>query len=283
MKTVGIDDLRLWLTGSEFDLGEELNMLDIEDVFDNKYASIYYESGLPEIDYRFKPKGYIKSGYVCSLVSYLNGIAVSFMQFGYDTDRAYDMGFAYIEREKLLGFSIEPAENLEVVVLNRMKSQMGYHFTRGGGLVGGLVGLAANAVKKVKTHLVSGYQIRLNYLTDQSEEKQLVFYCEEERKMVVELFLNTYYKKDLPEEATTLVEDSGCFIATACYKDIFSPEVIFFRKYRDKVLKQSLLGRVFIRTYYLISPWVYEWLYNHQFVSIRVKSILNSIYTKLNK
>ncbi|HAP69257.1 MAG TPA: hypothetical protein DCR04_05945 [Flavobacteriales bacterium] len=281
---VGINDIKLWLTGAEFDLGKELHMLDVEDVFTKKYASIYYSQGLAEFDRKFLPKGYIKSDYVCTLNSYLNGIAILFMQYSYDSDRAYDMGFAYINRENLAGFSIEPADNLEVVVIpNKMKSQLGYHLTRGGGLVGALVGIAANTVKKVKTHLVSGYQIKLNYLTDQREEKQLVFYCEEERKMVVELFLNTYYKKDLPEEATTPVEDSGCFIATACYKDIFSPEVIFFRKYRDKVLKQSRLGRVFIRTYYLISPWVYVWLYNHQFVSIRVKSILNSIYTKLNK
>ena len=46
----------------------------------------------------------------------------------------------------------------------------------------------------------------------------------------------------------------GCFIATACYGDYDAPEVLVLRKYRDKVLKSSLIGKIFIKTYYTISP-----------------------------
>jgi hypothetical protein len=47
---------------------------------------------------------------------------------------------------------------------------------------------------------------------------------------------------------------SGCFIATACYGDYESPEVIEFRKFRDDVLLRNYFGRQFVSMYYFISP-----------------------------
>jgi len=47
---------------------------------------------------------------------------------------------------------------------------------------------------------------------------------------------------------------SGCFIATACYGDYNSEEVLVLREFRDNVLLNSLVGRVFVKFYYLISP-----------------------------
>ena len=46
----------------------------------------------------------------------------------------------------------------------------------------------------------------------------------------------------------------GCFIATACYGDYESPEVKEFRKFRDTILLKSYFGRLFISSYYFISP-----------------------------
>ena len=47
---------------------------------------------------------------------------------------------------------------------------------------------------------------------------------------------------------------SGCFIATACYGDYESPEVKEFRQFRDNVLLKYYFGRLFISSYYFISP-----------------------------
>ena len=47
---------------------------------------------------------------------------------------------------------------------------------------------------------------------------------------------------------------SGCFIATACYGDYESPEVKEFRRFRDNVLVKYYFGRLFISSYYFISP-----------------------------
>lgn len=52
----------------------------------------------------------------------------------------------------------------------------------------------------------------------------------------------------------------GCFIATACYGDYDTPEVLRLRQYRDQTLSASLPGRLFIRLYYLLSPPLAHWL-----------------------
>ncbi len=49
-------------------------------------------------------------------------------------------------------------------------------------------------------------------------------------------------------------EKSGCFIATAVYGDIMTPEVLCLRRFRDSVLNGTITGRAFIKSYYFISP-----------------------------
>ncbi len=47
----------------------------------------------------------------------------------------------------------------------------------------------------------------------------------------------------------------ACFVATACYDDYESIEVIALRNYRDETLSKTILGRLLIRSYYKISPF----------------------------
>lgn len=67
----------------------------------------------------------------------------------------------------------------------------------------------------------------------------------------------------------------GCFIATAVYGDYNAPEVCVLRCFRDNVLDKSALGRMFIRTYYAISPSIANWLRTHDEVSLAVKKLLD--------
>ncbi len=46
----------------------------------------------------------------------------------------------------------------------------------------------------------------------------------------------------------------GCYIATCVYGSYDCPEVMTLRRFRDDVLKTSMSGRLFIRTYYAVSP-----------------------------
>lgn len=46
----------------------------------------------------------------------------------------------------------------------------------------------------------------------------------------------------------------GCYVATSVYGSYDCPEVWVLRRYRDTVLDKYVLGKMFIHTYYLISP-----------------------------
>lgn len=49
-------------------------------------------------------------------------------------------------------------------------------------------------------------------------------------------------------------EKEGCYIATAVYGSYDCEEVLILRRFRDGTLSRSLLGRLFIKIYYFISP-----------------------------
>jgi len=49
-------------------------------------------------------------------------------------------------------------------------------------------------------------------------------------------------------------KSGGCFIATAACGDRRAPEVIILSAFRDVFLAQNLIGRAFIRLYYVVSP-----------------------------
>ena len=51
----------------------------------------------------------------------------------------------------------------------------------------------------------------------------------------------------------------GCYIATAVYGSYDCPEVWVLRRYRDRFLKNSVFGRLFIRIYYAVSPALVRW------------------------
>lgn len=71
------------------------------------------------------------------------------------------------------------------------------------------------------------------------------------------------FTSDIPPELVDMAyteivsrnnKKSGCFIATAVFGDYDSKEVMLLRNYKDNVLDKSLIGRIFINTYYMISP-----------------------------
>lgn len=74
---------------------------------------------------------------------------------------------------------------------------------------------------------------------------------------------------------------SGCYIATMVYGDYDEPQVMVLREFRDKVLRNSAFGRLFIRFYYRYSPTWVEHLKDKKRVNAVIRSILDkfiSIY-----
>lgn len=77
-------------------------------------------------------------------------------------------------------------------------------------------------------------------------------------------------------------KSEGCYIATAVYGSYDAPEVIVLRKFRDNVLRNSFSGRLFISTYYLISPYIVTKLKGHYKINNLIKRILDKFILYIN-
>lgn len=66
----------------------------------------------------------------------------------------------------------------------------------------------------------------------------------------------TYLSRNLQSRKA----ESGCFIATAAYGTPHAEDIDRLRNFRDNVLREYLLGTLFIRTYYRVSPPIAEWI-----------------------
>jgi len=61
-------------------------------------------------------------------------------------------------------------------------------------------------------------------------------------------------KKAAYNRAYNRTTKKACYIATAVYGDPDAWQVVKLRNYRDTTLRNSFMGRVFIKLYYAISP-----------------------------
>lgn len=66
-------------------------------------------------------------------------------------------------------------------------------------------------------------------------------------------------KKIDPSYTPREVKTGGCYIATCVYGSYDCPEVWTLRRYRDDTLGTTWYGRIFIRSYYAISPTLVKW------------------------
>ena len=88
---------------------------------------------------------------------------------------------------------------------------------------------------------------------------------------------------DNAEEASDLSADhivnnpriGGCYIATAVYGSYDCPQVWVLRRYRDNTLASHMLGRAFIRAYYLLSPHLVKWFGKKQWFTNLSRKMLD--------
>lgn len=274
---------KIWISGEEFELGKGLNELGTDNVYNHIQAVVYYKNGIPEIENQFKPSDYIDKGYVCTFVSTINGFLIAFIKF--TNTEIVDLIYVNIERSKILRYEEVSASQLKVVKKDEKKHYRKNFGRKAFAVASVIAGAIADQFLIVDTHYVDGFEYKLFYKDKFENIKYLIFYSPYELKNKTTLFLNTYYKSELPEEAKNIIEkkESKCFIATACYRDIFSKEVVFFRSYRDNVLRENIIGRLFIKFYYRTSPFIYNYLFNNPFLSDKIKVVLDYIYRRLNK
>lgn len=74
----------------------------------------------------------------------------------------------------------------------------------------------------------------------------------------------------------------GCYIATMAYGNYEHPKVKILRKFRDEILQNHFLGRIFIKFYYFISPNLVIVLKNHTKINAIIRKILDKFITYIN-
>jgi len=67
----------------------------------------------------------------------------------------------------------------------------------------------------------------------------------------------------------------GCYIATMAYGSYEHPQVLELRKFRDNVLQKAVVGRMFIKMYYLISPKLVQILKDKKVINNLIRKTLN--------
>lgn len=77
-------------------------------------------------------------------------------------------------------------------------------------------------------------------------------------------------------------QSGGCYVATAVYGSYDCPEVWTLRRFRDNTLAAIWYGRVFIRTYYTISPVLVKWFGNADWFKNMWKPALDKMIQNLN-
>ena len=82
---------------------------------------------------------------------------------------------------------------------------------------------------------------------------------------------------------TTNTSSGGCYVATAVYGSYDCPQVWTLRRYRDYTLAETWYGRMFIRTYYAISPTLVKWFGNTEWFKRMWRGKLDRMVENLQK
>jgi hypothetical protein len=85
------------------------------------------------------------------------------------------------------------------------------------------------------------------------------------------------------EKPTNTESKGGCYIATMVYGDYDHPQVIILRNFRDEILLKTIFGRLFVKTYYLISPRLVNILKGHSKTNKLIKQGLDKFINYLNR
>ena len=108
----------------------------------------------------------------------------------------------------------------------------------------------------------------------------------EKYRGVIERNIEIIKGKGFNTEVTgnTSMESGGCYIATAVYGSYDAPEVMILRRFRDEDLLTNWPGRLFVKVYYALSPFVANKLKNAEKLNSVVRNILDTfVQYLLNK
>ena len=81
--------------------------------------------------------------------------------------------------------------------------------------------------------------------------------------------------------ANTTSSRRGCYVATCVYGSYDCPQVWTLRRFRDDTLATTWYGRMFIRSYYAISPSLVKWFGHTEWFKKLWKNKLDKLINKL--
>ena len=89
--------------------------------------------------------------------------------------------------------------------------------------------------------------------------------------------------KPVPDPTPAPANSGGCYVATAVYGSYDCPQVWTLRRFRDETLAETWYGRMFIRTYYAVSPTLVKWFGESEWFKNMWKPKLDKMVKKLNE
>ena len=146
-------------------------------------------------------------------------------------------------------------------------------------------------------HIIECYRI-YNLLCYPDRAAGVVRYLSNDAKKVNFVKIEHYYEEiqkvkpdyKIPEEKkneesknNVTKTSGGCYVATCVYGSYDCPQVWTLRRYRDDTLGATWYGRLFIRTYYAISPTLVKWFGNTNWFKKLWKGKLDRMVAKLQE
>lgn len=116
------------------------------------------------------------------------------------------------------------------------------------------------------------------YYADKNEKETAWSYLQRAADHGNEMAKTMLNEKKIEEQSG---RGGGCYIATATYGSPLAAEVVVFRNYRDRYLSSSLVGRLFIRLYYVMSPSFALIIEKNEKLRVASLKILNKIMNHL--
>jgi len=120
---------------------------------------------------------------------------------------------------------------------------------------------------------IQGINLHKSYIGNLSDKKG--------NKAIIDSYVEKIQKYQ-PDFEPPKIKTGGCYVATSVYGSYDCPEVWTLRRFRDETLEHSILGRLFIKAYYMTSPTLVKYLGDKKlFISV-FKPILDKFVNKLN-
>lgn len=107
------------------------------------------------------------------------------------------------------------------------------------------------------------------------------FLAQDYRAKYISLYTSLIRKVD--SNYTQPEPRGGCYVATCVYGSYDCPQVWTLRRYRDNTLAETWYGRLFIHTYYAISPTIVKWFGHTEWFKKMWRGKLDRMVSDLNQ